>query len=252
MEEIAETSILLNAGKIAPAHGIDGRILEFFEICIHQLVFLHRLYPIGIFSKKQKYGIAIHTSEHPELNSYIKKCLSTAQDLIRTGDFEQLIIVFNKPDETPFRKFTFALEGLSKDTTESVNRNDFTSLELSFRDAVLRLVGCDRKMETFHKIPEGSSFKILIETSEDSFINMCNAPSSKDEYEFPWVQSEGKVASATYDQLIPISSVETRNLSLQIIAHESLMVSAEENNHKSQNSSVITDEENNTAMSEEY
>lgn len=39
-----------------------GLLLEFLEICIHHLIYMHKIYPAGIFSRKQRYGISVQVS----------------------------------------------------------------------------------------------------------------------------------------------------------------------------------------------
>jgi hypothetical protein len=39
-----------------------GALLEFLEICIHHLIFMHKVYPAGIFSRKQRYGVIVQVS----------------------------------------------------------------------------------------------------------------------------------------------------------------------------------------------
>ena len=40
-------------------------LLEFVEVLVHQVVYLHDIYPASVFAKKKKYRIPVMMSVHP-------------------------------------------------------------------------------------------------------------------------------------------------------------------------------------------
>ncbi|XP_065334575.1 mitotic spindle assembly checkpoint protein MAD2B [Cloeon dipterum] len=198
--------------KTSTSDPCTGRLLEFFEICINQLLYLNKIYPNGVFTKKQKYGVPINSCDHPLLRDYVKKCLLTAQDLLKNGELSKLVVVFISQDGKPLRRICFDLERVQLQA--AMCKDNLTRLELQLRDALLRLSVCDRQLPP---IPEGCTFKILLETSEDSYLKMCQSCSTKAQYEFLWVQSKER---SHENYLVPISSVECANCDFQIFAQE--------------------------------
>jgi len=62
--------------------------LEFLEVFIHQIVYLRQIYPASIFTKKKKYKTPVMMSEHPMVNEYIEKTLSSIKEFLSSPDSE--------------------------------------------------------------------------------------------------------------------------------------------------------------------
>ena len=60
-----------------------GEILEeFYEVCIHTLLYSRSIYPANVFEPRRYLGTLTWQSRHPEINAYIKNVLSNASKLI--------------------------------------------------------------------------------------------------------------------------------------------------------------------------
>lgn len=57
-------------------------LLEFLEIGLHTVLYVRSLYPESIFVGRKLYGIPVHCSIHPQLNTFITECMKGIQVLL--------------------------------------------------------------------------------------------------------------------------------------------------------------------------
>jgi hypothetical protein len=41
------------------------------EVAVHTILFVRRLYPVDLFTRKKKWDAPVYQSRHPDLNAYI-------------------------------------------------------------------------------------------------------------------------------------------------------------------------------------
>ncbi|KAF4533340.1 hypothetical protein B566_EDAN002737 [Ephemera danica] len=110
----------------------DTTILEFLEVSIHQLLFIHQIYPSGIFSRKQKYGIPVQVSGHPLVNNYITHCLKTAQELLKLQTLSTVMLAFYGGNNHIIKKIVFDVSSLQRNM--KLARGEVSQLESALRD----------------------------------------------------------------------------------------------------------------------
>ncbi len=57
-------------------------ILEFYEVCIHNLLYAREVYPRHIFENRRYLGASVWQSRHPDINAYIRRVLDNAKPLL--------------------------------------------------------------------------------------------------------------------------------------------------------------------------
>lgn len=66
-------------------------LCEFFEVAIHNILYVRKLYPESIFVRKRKYGVVVYQSIHPEVNEYITQCLRAAEFHAKAKQLRKLL-----------------------------------------------------------------------------------------------------------------------------------------------------------------
>lgn len=67
-------------------------LCEFFEVVLHNILHIRKLYPEGIFEKRKKYGVMVYQSIHPQVNEYITESLKAVKFHCRTNQLKQLLV----------------------------------------------------------------------------------------------------------------------------------------------------------------
>lgn len=70
------------ASKSTMDNNIETDLLvEMLEVFTHNILFLRRAYPLGIFQKRRMYNCTVHRARFPSLNEYIANALRAARFL---------------------------------------------------------------------------------------------------------------------------------------------------------------------------
>lgn len=81
-------------GESSPAIH-DDLMLEMLEVCTHNVLYMRRVYPVGIFQKRRLYNCTVYRSRFPPLNEYIANALRAAQFLHRAGKLHKYELVLS-------------------------------------------------------------------------------------------------------------------------------------------------------------
>lgn len=73
---------------------ISNILCEFFEVAIHNIIYIKRLYPDSAFLPKSKYGVIVHQCIHPDVKSYIFNALKAVKYHLEKNKLKQLCLVF--------------------------------------------------------------------------------------------------------------------------------------------------------------
>ncbi|XP_012261447.2 mitotic spindle assembly checkpoint protein MAD2B [Athalia rosae] len=189
-------------------------LLEFLEVAFHQILFVRNLYPKEIFVRKQIYGIGVQISEHPELNSYIKEVLNSIRELIRHEEncIRKIVLCFYKEDRTPVEQFVFDLSNLRANL--AVQDPFFLKTEESLRTLCLKLSTSGSYLKP---LPQNTTFSIQIHTHEAAHVSLSENPKCDN---FPWIEVEGETVSIKEQTLLPLKTIDTEYLKLQMYALE--------------------------------
>ncbi|XP_046432135.1 mitotic spindle assembly checkpoint protein MAD2B [Neodiprion fabricii] len=189
-------------------------LLEFLEVAFHNILYVRNLYPKEIFVRKQIYGIATQVSEHPELNTYLKEVLNSIRELIRHDEnsVRKINLCFYNQDKTPVEQFVFDLGKLKADL--AVHDPFFLKTEEALRTFCLKLSTSGSYLK---RLPENATFSIQIHTHEAAHAALNENPRCEN---FPWIEAEEDMTEIKEQTLLPLKSINTEYLNLQMYALE--------------------------------
>lgn len=79
-----------------PLHG--DLLIEMLEVFTHNILYLRRAYPFGIFQPRRMYNCVVQRSRFPPLNEYITNALQAARFLHQAGDLLKFEVVLGEAD----------------------------------------------------------------------------------------------------------------------------------------------------------
>lgn len=145
--------------------------LEFLEAVIHEILFTRELYRQDIFERRRLYGLAVHRSRHPDLNSYIEDALHGLRDPIAASTLRKLtLIVLSPPPNQTTILERFILEPRLLMLTDSTSLiattdNDADQARIRLQELESHLRAFFLKLQYVHAsllpLPPGCSFEIV-------------------------------------------------------------------------------------------
>jgi len=160
--------------------------LEFVEVLVHQVVYLHDIYPASVFAKKKKYRIPVMMSVHPWVNEYITKTVDSIDAYIRSpeADLNSVMIVLSQCGKV-HRKIQLEFDLQEVLRTVSPHDEFLVQLELNFISMLLRLnqvvsglKKTDSEMDWWVEILTTQSGAVRLSKSLDWGTASSNAPST--------------------------------------------------------------------------
>ena len=114
---------------------------EFIEVLVHQIVFIHRIYPDIIFESRKKFNIPVKMSTHPWVNNYIESTMDTIKKQLTKDepDFDNIEVIIADQGEVVLRRYKLEFCHLLKRDSVFNPENFKQRLELSLASMLLRL-----------------------------------------------------------------------------------------------------------------
>lgn len=163
-------------------------IAEMLEAFTHNLLFIRRAYPFGIFQKRRLYSCVVYRSRFPPLNEYIANVIRSAIFLHKLDNLNKFEVVFylpGEPSETKLESYFFDFnptdtpaaavdkasvnnnnkEPIGKSRTAKVHAeySRLTQFEEKMRAVLLTM---DTKCRNLDPLPDRFSFKINLYTNQ--------------------------------------------------------------------------------------
>ncbi|XP_051175748.1 mitotic spindle assembly checkpoint protein MAD2B isoform X2 [Leptopilina boulardi] len=196
---------------------------ESIEAAFHQILYYRKIYPDSIYSRRKLYGICIYVSEHPDLNEYLKNVLNALRELLKDdiSSVKSVQIIFFNNKQIPVEKFVFDILDLKASDKEADPY--FLKTEEALRTICLKI----STMESYLKpLPENSTFRINFVTFESSHIGLSENANFAD---FPWIVDD-VTKDLKNQQLLPLKTIKTECLNLQMYTIEDKLSKINENN----------------------
>lgn len=202
-------------------------LIEMLEVCTHNVLFLRRIYPFGIFQPRQLYGCTVHRSRFPTLNEYIANALRAAQFLHHTNQLHKFEIVLSiDPSQWPrsvvsdeiipkLESYIFDIGppppsassstgnsagtangtvsaknagGNAKRSTRSENAHAEYERLAQFEETMRALLlSLDAKCKNLRALPKQVSFSIQLHTTQSAHVRLTDDVKLQD---FPWIRQE--------------------------------------------------------------
>lgn len=156
------------------------------EAFTHNVLFMRRAYPLGIFQKRRLYSCVVYKSRFPPLNEYIANVIRSAIFLHKSNNLNKFEVVFylaGEPAETKLESYIFDFS-LPEPSTTAPNKSNqikeppadksrnakvqaeykrLMQFEEKMRSVLLTM---DAKCRNLEELPERFLFKINLHTNQ--------------------------------------------------------------------------------------
>nr|CAI5836984.1 unnamed protein product [Callosobruchus analis] len=186
-------------------------LCEFFEVAIHNILYVRKLYPASIFTVKKKFGIPVYQCIHPQVNEYILNSLKAVSFHLKRNHLKQLFICIHKQNIL-FEKYVFEVLA-----TKNVVDSDALLIEFerSLRNLMLNLFTSQQYVD---ELPEETTFSVRLQTTAHSSLEFDQSPAYE---EFPWVEIKQKDNKCENVNIVPIYTVESDVINFQLYIEKS-------------------------------
>ncbi|XP_055310266.1 DNA polymerase zeta subunit 2 [Sitodiplosis mosellana] len=197
--------------------------LEMLEVYINSILYVREVYPAAIFTRRRVYSTAAYISIFPPLSQYLLNILKMAQELKAANKlfqveliiFEREIDLFGTPDdEEVIERYIFRVE---QDENEDKKELDIDLYIIQFEEELRRgLIQLEQTAKNLKRLnTDCCGFRIQLETTESSYVDIVNKENSKSE-SFPWVVARDKYNEnvSTPWQMNPVLQVNPFSLLL--------------------------------------
>ncbi|PVF92574.1 DNA-binding protein [Serendipita vermifera] len=207
-------------------------MLKFLEVCIHTILFVRRIYPTELFTKRKIYDAPVYQSRHPDLNKYISGAVKSVGDELVRGTVERVVLVIRDRENIAIERFLFNFSGFIS-IPEDADWQKWQNIESAmtapvlaqyFRSFLIRLGMLDSYLGV---IPAqwDPTFAVVMEMKEGNIpAEPLTKAKAKDKPPREWVPAvpqnttEGTTAEAENHI---IRAVDTGIISLSLIVQES-------------------------------
>lgn len=181
-------------------------LCEFFEVVVHNLLFIRKLYPETIFEERKKYDTLVYQCIQPQIVEYISGCLAAIKFHGVRNQLKRIFICINTETNLIEKHIidVFALNSISNTDKYLVD------LEQKFRTFLLKLHTRDSYLDD---LPPDARFSIRIQVSFSSSVEFNQEPKFED---FPWIEIEETESSIDTPDIVPLYSVDSSLLKLQM------------------------------------
>ncbi|RZF38215.1 hypothetical protein LSTR_LSTR005576 [Laodelphax striatellus] len=191
-------------------------LLEVIEVVVHNILFMRKLYPEGVFKLMKKFEVPVHISQHPEINAYICQCLKTMKCLLEAKKLGQVSVVILNRDSVPIEKFVILLQSRS----DLCNPKSDAAINKAYsvlRSLIMRM---STTVASLKRLPENCTFIIEVRTTESAMIEVQQTEMQQD---FPWVEAETKEVSLSNPNIVPIKNInETGIIHMEVFVEQNV------------------------------
>ncbi|VEN59880.1 unnamed protein product [Callosobruchus maculatus] len=186
-------------------------LCEFFEVAIHNILYVRKLYPASIFTAKKKFGVPVYQCIHPHVNDYIGNSLKAVSFYLKKNDLKRLFVCIHTQNHL-FEKYVFEVLA-----TKNIVDSDplLVEFEKSLRSLMLNLFTSEQYVD---ELPEDTTFSVRLQTTAHSSLELDQNPSFED---FPWVEIKQKANKVENADIIPVYTVESDVINFQLYIEKS-------------------------------
>ena len=190
-----------------------GVLLEFLEVAIHTLLYTRQLYDARAFKQCKKYNVPVYMCNNPEVNEYVGNIVKSIKPLLDDRSLEYVaFVVLLEESLEPIERFVFDF-ALSNDGQGDAD--DFLiKLEQSLRSTLLKLATADSVLKAK---PENCTWTVHAKTTDIAVEDMQSKACIED---FQWINVEVKEPLVENAQLIPIRTMDTHTMKMQLYVEE--------------------------------
>ncbi|GMI25855.1 hypothetical protein TeGR_g2332 [Tetraparma gracilis] len=137
---------------------LPSLLTELLELSIHQLLHSRGLYPASLFQAASYLGTKVHTSRHPDINSYIADSVAVAAPSLLSGTATALNLSLLTPSSL-LERYTFSLPMAPAHGNPGVPRQHLPDLANACKRLLLQVIMVPRRA-----FPPDASFSLSLQT----------------------------------------------------------------------------------------
>lgn len=143
--------------------------MEFVEVYISSVLYLRGLYPAQIFKRRKFCNLPVWCSIYPKLNDYLREIYLAIKDLKSKSQLGQIDLLIYKGNIDNIVE-SHVIE-IDKDFEVPEQDKYLMNIEEKFRKSLLAL---EKRCKSLKPIDKDCKFKIYLQTTESSYINLCS------------------------------------------------------------------------------
>lgn len=151
--------------------GSSRVISDYFEICIHNILFQRKIYPREDFKVIRKFGLNVVFSKNERITEYIKKIIKQLHSWIYNGKINWLtLLIVSTENEAISEKWMFNIDvknDLSNNETAVESQTSMKSLEEIQKEIQTIIRQISSSVAYLPVFEEEQTFKILVHATGD-------------------------------------------------------------------------------------
>ncbi|KAG8875811.1 hypothetical protein FRB97_004699 [Tulasnella sp. 331] len=196
-------------------------LCEFFEVTIHTILCLRRVYPAQVFVRRKKYDAPVFQSRSPSLNEYIASLVkSVGQELVSC-----VAIVIKNQSDVALERFVLSIQSAvnvdpEHRDTPIPDAMTKASLQQQFRSFLVSLGTVEGQMVDNSDDQEQLSFTVILEMKDHNVPS--SAPNEQDPV--PWMPAVVQHTTEGVDkdaELYMVRAIETGIFNFSLAIQES-------------------------------
>lgn len=123
--------------------GSSKVISDFFEFCVHTILFQRGIYPSDEFKRVHKYGLPMVVSIDPEVTDYLAKLMKPIHKWIYSGKITRLVLVIIKRETKEIVEkweFNLVLDKHQQETESDTNSTSTSAEQLKILQRTIQSV----------------------------------------------------------------------------------------------------------------
>lgn len=144
---------------------MNVEIIDFWEACVHQYLYVRRVYPEALFVQQMLYGAHVWFSPQPDINRYVKRVLKNASALLDLAivDRLELTVTSSSTNITVERFFLSCSPPTTGPEQEEDKYDKYDQLEAEMRAALLKIALTGSLMRA---LPDDCTFALALATKQ--------------------------------------------------------------------------------------
>ncbi|OUT20214.1 hypothetical protein CAS74_004956 [Pichia kudriavzevii] len=145
--------------------GSSRVISDYFEICIHNILFQRHIYPKEEFKVIRKFGLNLVFSKNEEVIKYISQVISQLHRWIFTGKISWLtLLIVSKESEKISEKWMFNIDIIDRGNEQRESSKPIADIQQEIQVIIRQISSSVAILPEFE---EPQTFKILVHTVGD-------------------------------------------------------------------------------------
>lgn len=178
--------------KVLNISGSNRLVSDYFEICIHNILFQRKVYPKEDFKVIRKFGLNLVYSQNQDVIDYIKQIIKQLHRWISEGKINFItFLIVSKETNQISEKWMFHIDFIDKNNNEKIldeNIQDLKPLNEIQREIQTIIRQISSSIAILPEFEEPQTFKILVHTTSNNLKTPNNWDDAKP---FKDIQGDG-------------------------------------------------------------